>query len=313
MTRLKMALAAIAACVATPLAAQTTAPSAAVPAVAGAPAVVPPAAAPAPIAAMVDTPCPLAEAPPPLLLKLTQAWLASPAERAGLFQSLTPEQRAEAGAMGAARQKKDAEWQTHDWPNLCKYKAQNPQVIALGRPDVVFMGDSITEFWQLADPTMFSEKVVDRGISGQTSPQMLARFMQDVVLLHPKAVHILAGTNDVAGNTGPNAPEDYENNIRAMVTLAKANGIAVILGSIPPVKRFAWRSDLKPGPQVVMLNKWLRDFAAENHLGYVDYYSALADEEGGLKADLSPDGVHPNRDGYQLMRPLAQAAIRKAK
>jgi lysophospholipase L1-like esterase len=326
MTRLSIALAATAACLAAPLAAQTSTA---------------PASAPPPIAAMVDTPCLPADALPPAFMNMMRVWFAPPAERAAivrslapeqralmdvmraavaspverpaLLQALTPEQRAQAEAMGAEMSKKQADQKTRDWPNLCKYKAENAQVIASGRPDIVFMGDSITEGWRLIDPTMFNDKIIDRGISGQTSPQMLVRFMQDVVSLRPRAVHILAGTNDVAGNTGPNAPDDYKNNIRAMAALAKANGIAVILGSILPANHFIWRPDLKPAPQIVALNTWLRDFAAENHLGYVDYYSALVDGQGGLRSALTPDGVHPNQDGYAVMRPLAQAAIRAAR
>jgi lysophospholipase L1-like esterase len=324
MTRLSIALAVSATCLATPLAAQTSTPTAT-----------------APLAAMVDTPCSATDAPPrafddairvwfarpaeraAILHSFTpeqrafadmmRPWFASPTERATLLQAFTPEQRARVETLGVEMGKKQSDQKARDWPYLCRYKAENAQVIASGRPGIVFMGDSITEMWQLIDPTMFNDKIVDRGISGQTSPQMLVRFMQDVVSLRPRAVHILAGTNDIAGNTGPNAPEDYKNNIKAMVGLAKANGIAVILGSIPPANPSIWRPDLKPGPQVVALNTWLREFAAENHLGYVDYYSALVDGEGGLKSSLSPDGVHPNRDGYALMKPLAQAAIRAAR
>ena len=322
MTRLSIAFAASTACLAAPLAAQTST-------------------APAPVAAMVDTPCSPADAPPRAFDDAIRVWFARPAERAAILQSFTPEQRAFADmmrpwfsspsehaallqsftpeqrarveTMGAEMGKKQTDQKARDWPYLCRYKAENAQVIASGRPDIVFMGDSITEMWQLVDPTMFNDKVIDRGISGQTSPQMLVRFMQDVVSLRPHAVHILAGTNDIAGNTGPNAPDDYKNNIRAMVALAKANGIAVILGSIPPANPSIWRPDVRPGPQVRALNTWLREFAAENHLGYVDYYSAMVDEQGGLKSILSPDGVHPNHDGYAVMKPLARAAISAAR
>ena len=330
MKRLSIALAATAACLAAPLAAQTTT----------SPAAAPPT-APAPVPAMVDAPCPPAEVLPPVVLNMMRiivtppaeratllqaltpeqrgqaeairAMFAPPAERAAILQTLTPEQRAQAEAMRVVMDKKQADQKARDWPNLCQYKAANAQVITSGRPDIVFMGDSITEIWKLSDSAMFDDKIVDRGISGQTTPQMLVRFMQDVVSLRPRAVHILAGTNDIAGNTGPNAPEDYMNNIRAMVALAKANGIAVILGSIPPCNHFFFRPDLKPAPQVVALNTWLRDFAAKNHVVYVDYYAALVDGQGGFKAALTPDGVHPNRDGFALMKPLAQAAIRNAK
>jgi lysophospholipase L1-like esterase len=141
---------------------------------------------------------------------------------------------------------------------------------------------------------------------------MLARFMQDVVALKPQVVHILAGTNDIAGNTGPNSPEDYKNTIRAMVTLAQANHIAVVLGSIPPANKFSWQPKLSPAPRIAELNAWLRAFAAEAHAEYVDYYSALAGPDSGLPAKFSIDGVHPNITAYAIMRPLAEAAIGRA-
>ena len=138
---------------------------------------------------------------------------------------------------------------------------------------------------------------------------MLLRFYQDVVALHPRTVHIMAGTNNLAGNTGPNSPEDFKNDIRAMVDLASANGIAVALASIPPADRFPWRPGLRPAEQIRSLNRWLRDFADERKLVFIDYYSAMADPGGGMKAELSNDGVHPNRNGYAVMRQVAEAAI----
>jgi lysophospholipase L1-like esterase len=174
------------------------------------------------------------------------------------------------------------------------------------------MGDSITEGWGVGDPSLFNRSVLDRGISGQTSPQMLARFYQDVVALHPQAVHIMTGTNDVAGNTGPSSPEDFKNNIRAMVDLARANHIQVILASIPPAERFPWRPDIQPAEQIRQLNAWLRQFADQHKLIYADYYATLTTPSGAFRPELSNDGVHPNTDGYAAMRSIADAALRKA-
>ena len=202
-----------------------------------------------------------------------------------------------------------AERAKQDWPNLCKYRQSNQSLTHA--PEVVFMGDSITENWLAADPSLFSDQVVDRGISGQTTPQMLLRFFDDVIDLHPKVVHILAGTNDVAGNTGPTRMQDYRNSIEAMVELARAHHIRVVLGSIPPAAAFPWRPEVKPVDIIKALNQWLKTYANSNGIRFVDYYSALGDGNGGVKASLSADGVHPNGDGYALMRPLALAAIRK--
>src|ERR1700733_13876212 len=139
--------------------------------------------------------------------------------------------------------------------------------------------------------------VVDRGISGQTSPQMLVRFYQDVVALHPLAVHIMAGTNDVAGNTGPSSPDDFKNNIRAMVDLATANHIRVVLASILPAERFSWRPEIQPVEQIRQLNSWLLQFTVQHHLIYADYYSSLTTSSSAFRPELSNDGVHPNSAG----------------
>lgn len=151
--------------------------------------------------------------------------------------------------------------------------------------------------------------IVNRGISGQTTPQMLLRFQADVVALRPKLVHIMAGTNDIAGNSGPNAVEDYKNNIRAMVTLAKANGIKVVLASIPPAARFAWKPELQRAPRVAELNAWLKAYAAAEKLGYLDYHGSLTTRDGALQPMLTFDGIHPNHAGYQVMAPLARRAL----
>jgi lysophospholipase L1-like esterase len=194
-----------------------------------------------------------------------------------------------------------------DWANLCRYRQANR---ALPSPiRVVFMGDSITENWVQADPALFSRGVVGRGISGQTSPQMLLRFFQDVIDLHPKLVHIMAGTNDIAGNTGPSAEKDFQNNLRAMVELAQAHHIRVALASIPPASAFPWQPTMRPAESVRQLNAWLRQYARDTHSRYIDYYGALNDGQGGLKPNLSNDGVHPNREGYAAMKKLAVEGI----
>lgn len=195
-----------------------------------------------------------------------------------------------------------------DWANLCRYRQANG---ALSSPTrVVFMGDSITENWVKADPRLFKQGVVGRGISGQTSPQMLLRFFQDVIDLHPQIVHIMAGTNDVAGNTGPTSEKDFQNNLRAMVELARAHHLRVVLASIPPANAFPWRPALRPAQTIQHLNAWLQQYARDTHSRYIDYYAALNDGHGGLKPSLSNDGVHPNRDGYAVMKALAEEAIR---
>jgi lysophospholipase L1-like esterase len=197
-----------------------------------------------------------------------------------------------------------------DWPGLCRYRAANDKLRSSGESSrVVFMGDSITENWSLADPQFFEKGVVNRGIGGQTTPQMLVRFRSDVIALKPQTVHIMAGTNDVAGNTGPTTAQDVKNNIVSMVELARANGIRVVLGSIPPAATFNWRPDIDPVPQIKALNAWLREYAIQNRLEYIDYYSALAGPSGELRRELGNDGVHPNRDGYRVMRKLVEEKI----
>jgi lysophospholipase L1-like esterase len=199
-----------------------------------------------------------------------------------------------------------------DWAWQCRYRADNARVDPAHPPHVVFIGDSITENWIGADPDFFAHGNLDRGISGQTSPQLLVRFYQDVVALHPAVVHIMVGTNDIAGNTGPTTPESYMNAVRAMVDLARANHIAVILGAVPPTIQFGWQPAVSPGPWVARLNQWLKDYAHEQHLVFADYHTALAGPAGELPAEFSPDGVHPNAAGYAVMRGVAERAIAEA-
>jgi lysophospholipase L1-like esterase len=175
------------------------------------------------------------------------------------------------------------------------------------------MGNSITEGWARYFPSMFPGKpYIGRGISGQTTPQMLVRFRQDVVALKPAVVVILAGTNDIAGNTGPSTLEMIEDNITSMAELARANGIAVVLCSVLPAHDFAWKKGLAPAQKIVALNAWIKRYAASHGAAYVDYHSALADERQGLKAAFSPDGVHPNEAGYRIMAPLVEKGITEA-
>lgn len=205
--------------------------------------------------------------------------------------------------------------QQGDWANLARYREAN---IALGAPApgdarVVFMGNSITEGWAPYFATMFPGKqYVGRGISGQTTPQMLVRFRQDVIALRPAVVVILAGTNDIAGNTGPSTLEMIEDNLASMAELAQANGIRVVLSSVLPVWDYPWKRGVEPAPRIVALNDWMRRYAASRGLVYLDYHSAMADERNGLRAELSGDGVHPNEAGYRVMAPLAEAAIAEA-
>lgn len=178
------------------------------------------------------------------------------------------------------------------------------------------MGDSITEGWRDADPAYFETagrlSRIDRGISGQTTAQMLLRFEQDVVALHPAAVHILAGTNDIAANWGAMPLETTERMIASMAELAHDNGIRVIIGSVPPARTFPWRPGLEPGPTVVQLNAWLRAYCGGKGFTYVDYYAALTDGNLGMRPELAADGVHPTPAGYRIMRTLTDAAIDRA-
>ncbi|QUD90242.1 SGNH/GDSL hydrolase family protein [Phenylobacterium montanum] len=207
-------------------------------------------------------------------------------------------------------QKQDAERAKRDWPNLCRYAEDDAMVRASARPiDVVFLGDSITEIWSSADPRFFSNGIVNRGIGGQTSSQMLLRFHADVVSLKPKIVHILAGTNDIAGNTGPTSVQNYENNITAMVEMARANGIRVVIGSIPPAAAFAWRPSVQPRPRIAELNAWLARFARQNRITFIDYHAVLTEPDGSMLSKLTNDGVHPNRDGYARMKPILLQAL----
>jgi lysophospholipase L1-like esterase len=202
-----------------------------------------------------------------------------------------------------------------DWAYLERYRAENAALAPprAGENRVVFMGNSITEGWAKYFPSMFAGKpYINRGIGGQTTPQMLVRFRQDVIALEPAVVVILAGTNDIAGNTGPSTIEMIEDNLASMAELAKANGIAVVLSSVLPVYDYPWRPGLEPAPKIVALNKWMKEYASTHGAVYLDYHTPMADERQGMKPDLAGDGVHPNEAGYRIMAPLAEKAIAAA-
>jgi lysophospholipase L1-like esterase len=218
-------------------------------------------------------------------------------------------------AQNGEKKKAEAKGPVLDWPGLGRYHEANLKLAAPASTEnrVVFMGDSITDAWGNHFDKYFAGKpYIGRGISGQTTPQMLVRFRQDVIALAPKVVVILAGTNDIAGNTGPETPEMIEDNFASMVDLAKANGIRVVLCSILPVFDYPWKRGLEPAQKIIDLNKWLKDYAARSGSVYVDYFAAMVDERQGCKADLCSDGVHPTEAGYTLMVPLAEKGIAEA-
>lgn len=202
-----------------------------------------------------------------------------------------------------------------DWANTSRFKDENAKLAlpSSGENRVVFMGNSITEGWVNTDPDFFAGKsYVNRGISGQTTPQMLVRFRPDVINLKPAVVIILAGTNDIAGNTGPSTLEMIMDNLISMAELAKANQIKVVLSSVLPAFDYPWKPGLEPAPKIVKLNKMIKTYAEKNDIVYLDYFSSTVDDRNGLKKELSGDGVHPNMAGYKIMEPLAEDAIKKA-
>ena len=209
----------------------------------------------------------------------------------------------------------------NDFANFARYRDANSRLSspAKGEQRVVFIGDSITDSWKL-DQYFPGAPYVNRGISGQTTSQMLLRFRADVIDLEPKVVVILAGTNDIAGNTGPISLQDIENNYETMVDLAHAHGINVVFASVMPISDYNKNAQGNPivrslqrrPEQILALNEWIKKYCAERKLVYLDYFSAMADEKGFLKADIANDGLHPNAKGYELIKPLAENAIKTA-
>jgi lysophospholipase L1-like esterase len=200
-----------------------------------------------------------------------------------------------------------------DWAWLGRYREDNEKLSAAGaKVDTVFLGDSITEGWASNDKEFFSKGIVGRGISAQTTPQLLVRMYQDVIALKPRVVHIMAGTNDIAHNTGPMTAQDTHNNVMAMCDIAKAHRIHVVLGSVPPASKYWWHPGLQPKPEALAMNEWLRTYAKKIGAQFADYASAFVDAKGDVKPELAQDEVHPTLAGYAVMRPMAQAAIAAA-
>lgn len=203
----------------------------------------------------------------------------------------------------------------NDWPNLARFREEN---LKLGSPEpgekrVVFMGNSITAGWAKYWEDHFKGKpYVNRGIGGQTTPQMLLRFRQDVIDLRPSVVVLLCGTNDIAGNTGPSTIEMIESNIIGMAELATANNIRVVLCSVLPVWDYPWKPGLEPAKKIMILNEWMKYYAGKAGYTYVDYHTPMANERKGMKKELANDGVHPTREGYDIMAPLVEKGIADA-
>jgi lysophospholipase L1-like esterase len=233
----------------------------------------------------------------------------------GLAQSQTQAQPALTQEQIAAQQRAQQDQRANDWPNLARYRDVNRSLppASVSESRVVFMGDSITELWD-RDPGKFfaSKGYIGRGIGGQTTPQMLVRFQQDVVALKPKVVVINAGTNDIAGNTGPSTLEMIEDNLKSMAQIAAANGIQVVLASVTPAYDYPWKRGLEPAEKVVALNSWMKDYCARVGCVYADYFTPMSDEKNGMKEGLSRDGIHPTPAGYAIMAPIAERAIAQA-
>ncbi len=200
-----------------------------------------------------------------------------------------------------------------DWAWLARYRDENAQIIASKtKVQAVFLGDSITEGWREKQPAFFEKGNVCRGISAQTTPQMLVRMRADVVDLYPRVVHVMAGTNDIAFNTGPMSADDTKRNLMAICDIARANKIRVVLASIPPAAYFPWRPGLETASTIIALNGWISGYAKATGAVYADYHSAMSNGKGGMKPGLATDEVHPSEEGYAVMRPVAEQAIAAA-
>ena len=230
-----------------------------------------------------------------------------------LLQTATAQQAADP-CESLKRERQTMESQLRDWPNLARYREANAKLglPVEGESRVVFLGDSITQAWDLS--FFFKGRpYVNRGIGGQTTPQILLRFRQDVIALKPDIVVILAGTNDLAENTGPTSLEAIKDNLKSMVDLARKNGVRPILASVLPAAAYAWRPEIRPIDKILALNQWMKEYAETEGIGYLDYYSAMVTDQHGLKPELSGDGVHPNEAGYAIMASLVSDALAKSK
>ncbi len=201
-----------------------------------------------------------------------------------------------------------------DWANLEKYQAKNAELMKKGtKTQVVFMGNSITEGWEQTNPSFFENKpYANRGISGQTTPQMLLRFRQDVVALNPEVVVILAGTNDIAGNTGPSTLEEILGNLKGMAEIASANGIEPVLCSVLPAFDYPWKPGMEPNIKIPKLNTMIEAYCKEKNYLYLNYFAAMDDGKNGLREELTYDGVHLTEKGYQFIEPMVEMAIKMA-
>ena len=199
-----------------------------------------------------------------------------------------------------------------DFAGLCKYEKANLELRAAGANRVVYLGDSITELWRNGIVGLDGHDTLNRGYSGQTTTQLLARFRADVIKLRPRILHLMAGTNDIAGNTGPTTIERIKDNIRTMSELAQMHGIRVIIGSVLPARSFSWRPGMKPAATIIALNSWLKTYALNSGFVYADYHGALTEADGGLPIQYAQDGVHPTPAGYAVMQRIARDAILEA-
>jgi acyl-CoA thioesterase-1 len=246
---------------------------------------------------------------------LAQVAPATPAAPSVPAAPSAPQASATPAASDPAKQIATMQAKLNDWPQLERYRAADEALPApaAGEKRVVFFGDSITDAWARRPEQFFPGKpYVGRGISGQTTPQMLVRFEQDVVHLKPAVVVILAGTNDIAGNTGPSTPQMIEDNFMSMLAIARANGIRMVVSSILPADHYNWHPGVQPAEQIRAMNVRLKALCEREHLVYLDYYTEMVNANGGLDAELAADGVHPTAKGYAMMSPLAEKAIAEA-
>lgn len=253
---------------------------------------------------MVEAPCTGLPALPDVPRALVDMFIEPGAMRPAELERLI------AGPIMTQRARAEEMRRQLDWPDLCRYAAANATVTAAGTAiEGVFLGDSITELWSESAARVFGDHWLNRGIAGQTSPQILLRFAADVAALRPRFVHLMAGTNDIAGNTGPTSAQRYQDNIEAMVAIAKRQGIALLLASIPPAASMPWRPSPGTPARIEALNRWLKALALSEDLVYVDYHAVLAAPDGTFRADFSNDGVHPNNRGYARMKSVLESAL----